>query len=59
MLIKNSQASNKYSRPFVNERMFMKYYEAVHNQLGRKQNKYADFIFTSQVTQKDISSKRL
>ena len=37
ILIRNSQAPNKYSRPFVKERVLMKYYEAVSSQpIGEK-----------------------
>lgn len=35
----------------------MKYYGAAHYQLGKKQNRYKNYIFTSQYTPKEISSK--
>lgn len=31
--------------------------QLVHNQLRKKQSKYTDYIFTSQCTPKEISSK--
>lgn len=56
-LTRNSETPNEYFRLFVKENVCVKYYVPVHYRLRKKQNRYKDYIFTSQYTPKEISSK--